>query len=313
MATPGADASEACSYDEPELDPYRDEPKQLPSGSPGKDARLRLRFERRGGRSILAAMERRAPLLVQRALYCDEGMPHLPWVYVITNSGGILQGDRYRIRIEAGPGAIGHVTTQAATKIHEMDANFAAQDQSIVLEEGSYLEYLPDAVIPFRHSRFLTRTAIHVHPTATLLYSEILWAGRKHYRGGEGFEYDLFSSSVRAARPGGEPLFAEKFLIEPGRSSPRGVGVMGEFDVFANVILLTPKAHAERIAEAFPTGADASCGCVDGVSRLPNDAGLIYKALAGESSVARSRVRAFWAAVRGEVTGHDVPPAFPWS
>ncbi|WP_165222104.1 urease accessory protein UreD [Aquisphaera insulae] len=310
---PGPDATASPPYDEPELDPYRDEPRQLPSGSPMKDARLRLRFERRGERSILAAMERKAPLIVQKALYCDEAMPRMPWVFIITNSGGILQGDRYRIRIEAGPGACGHVTTQAATKIHEMDANFAAQDQSIVVEEGAYLEYLPDAVIPFRHSRFLTRTAIEVHPTATLLYSEILWAGRKHYRGGESFEYDLFSSTVRAARPDGASLFAEKLVIEPGRTPPRGIGVMGDLDIFGNVILLTPKAHADRIAEAFPTGSDFSSGCVDGVSRLPNDAGLIYKLLASESAVARARVRAFWGVARQMVAGHHVPPAFPWS
>ncbi len=152
-----------------ELAPYLDEPPQLRSGAFGKDARLRLRFERRGDRSILAEMARKAPLLVQKALYCDEGMPGLPVVFIITNSGGVLQGDRYAIDIAAGPGAVGHVTTQAATKIHEMDANHATQAQEITLDEGAYLEYLPEAVIPFARSRFLTRTRIRIAPTATLL------------------------------------------------------------------------------------------------------------------------------------------------
>lgn len=297
---------------DPELAPYQDEPKQLPSGSLGKDARLRLRFERRQERSILAVMERKAPLLVQRAIYCDEGMPGIPWVFIITNSGGILQGDRYQIRIEAAPGAFGHVTTQAATKIHEMDTNYAAQVQEIVLEAGSYVEYLPDPIIPFRHSRFLNRTRIQIDPTATLLYAETLLAGRKYYREGERFEFDLFSSAMHAERPDGTPLFVEKFVIEPAQTSPRDLGVMGEFDVFGNVIVLTPRVHADRILAKVTPTYDRSNPWADGAARLPNDAGLIYKVLAHESAVARSRIRAFWTLVREEVAQCPVPPEFPW-
>ncbi|AGA25575.1 urease accessory protein UreD [Singulisphaera acidiphila] len=297
---------------DPELAPYQDEPKQLPSGSLGKDARLRLRFERRNERSILAVMERKAPLLVQRAIYCDEGMPALPWVFIITNSGGILQGDRYQIQIEAGPGSFGHVTTQAATKIHEMDANYAAQTQEIVLEPGSYLEYLPDPMIPFRHARFLNQTRIKIDPTATLLYAETLMAGRKYYRDGESFEFDLFSSAVHAERPDGTVLFVEKFVIEPAQVSPRDLGVMGEYDVFGNVILLTPKEHADRILAKIPPTFDRSAHWADGAARLPNDAGLIYKVLAQETGIIRARIRAFWTLVREEVTKHPVPSEFPW-
>ncbi|MHC5542118.1 urease accessory protein UreD, partial [Singulisphaera rosea] len=219
-----------------ELAPYLDETPQHPSGAFGKDARLRLRFERRGDRSILATMERRAPLLVQKALYCDEGMPDLPVVFIITNSGGIIQGDRYTIDIAAGPDASGHVTTQAATKIHEMDVNHASQSQEITLEEGAYLEYLPEAAIPFARSRFLSRTRIRIAPSATLLYAETLAGGRKYYGDGERFQYDLFSSTVAAERPDGPSLFVEKFRVEPHHSPVSRPGVMDDFDVFGNVL-----------------------------------------------------------------------------
>ncbi|WP_435017680.1 urease accessory protein UreD [Tundrisphaera sp. TA3] len=296
----------------PELAPYQDEPAQMPSGSPGKLARLALRFERRGDRSILASMDRRAPLLVQKALYCDEGMPDLPVVFIITNSGGILQGDRYSMRFEVGPGARGHVTTQAATKIHEMDANYAVQEQEIVLHDGSYLEYMPDQVIPFARSRFLTRTAIRIAPDATLLYSEILVGGRKHYGAGELFAFDLFSSTVRATRPDGVELFTEKFLIEPGRDAIRRPGMMADFDVFGNVVLLTPKAHADRIFEQSAPSYDPGGRWASGVGRLPNDCGLVLKVLGREASDVHARIRDFWSLVRPEVVGRPVPPAFSW-
>jgi len=76
--------------DAPELVGYRDEPAQMPSGSTGKNGALRLRFERRGERSALVDLYRRAPLLVQQALYWDEMRPTLPCVFVISTSGCVL-------------------------------------------------------------------------------------------------------------------------------------------------------------------------------------------------------------------------------
>ncbi|WP_337175028.1 urease accessory protein UreD [Paludisphaera sp.] len=295
-----------------ELLPYLDEPPQLPSGSFGKVPHLRLGFERRRDRSILAVMRRRAPLLVQKALYCDEGMPEMPVVFIIANSGGILQGDRYTMDFTVAEGARAHVTTQSATKIQEMDANHASQAQEIVLDEGAYLEYIPEPVIPFARSRFLTKTRIRVAPSATLLYSETLMGGRKYYGEGELFRFDLFSSTVAAERPDGTPLFVEKFLIEPGRSPVARPGVMGGFDVFGNVLLLTPPAVADAVAARAVSAWNKEEGWAAGVGRLPNGAGLVYKVLARETAVVRSKIRDFWSIVRPEVVGRPVPPEFAW-
>ena len=61
------------------------------------------------------------------------------------------------------------MTTQSATKIHAMDANYAVQTQIITLADGAYLEFLPDPLIPHRRARFLSDTRISIAPTATLL------------------------------------------------------------------------------------------------------------------------------------------------
>ncbi len=300
-----------------ELAAYLDEPPQLATGSPGKNGYLRLGFERRGAKTVLADLDRRAPLLVQQALYWDEAMPGLPCVYMISNAGGVLQGDRNRVEIRLGPDAQAHVTTQSATKIHEMDHNHAVQDQQIVLGEGSYLEYLPEATIPHRHSRYLTRTSIEIAPSATLLYAEILAAGRKHYRDGEIFAYDVFSSLVTAARPGSEPvadreLFTEKFVIEPARQPLAVAGTMGPYHVFGNVLLLTPPEQAAAVAARLPAGRDDSRACIAAASRLPNEAGLVYKVLGMETQPVRAMVRRFWEVARPIVTGCEVPPEFAW-
>lgn len=296
-----------------ELAAYQDEPKQLPSGSFGKNGFLRLGFEPRAGRSVLSTLHRRAPLIVQQALYWDEEMPGLPCVSIISNAGGILQGDRNVIEIDLATGAQAYVTTQSATRIHEMDANYATQTQALVLGAGSYLEYIPHPMIPHKHSRFLQQTEVLIDPTATLIYSEVLMPGRKHYGSGELFQYDLFSSAVHAARPDGTSLFTEKFILEPQRSSVSRLGAMGSFHVFGNVILLTPKAHADRLFEAIQPAFDKETDLASGASRLPNDAGLLFKVLGMETAPVRAAIREFWSLARQEIVGARVPENFLWA
>ena len=297
--------------DAPELAPYQDEPKQMPSGAPGKNGILDMSFACRGDRSVLAHLYRRAPLLVQQALYWDEHLPGLPCVYIITTSGCALQGDRLDISITVGADAMAHVTTQSATKIHQMDANFAAQSQRLALAENAYLELLPGPTIPHRHSRFITRTEATVAEGATLLSAEVLQPGRKH-RDGELFEYDLYSSALTVSRPDGTHLFTEKLVAEPWRHPVRQAGVMGRFDVFANVILVTPRRHAGQVFEQVVPGADISAECIAGASRLPNDAGLAFKVLGMETEPVQSKVRAFWDLVRQEVVGAPIPGPRLW-
>jgi urease accessory protein len=310
-STPWAHAEElgACV---PELATFQNEPLQMKSGTVGKTGFLRLGFERRGNRTILENLERRAPYMVQRALYCDPEMPGLACVFLITTTGCLLQGDRLALEITLGPRAQAHVTTQSATKIHAMDANYAAQTQSITLADDAYLEFLPEPVIPHRQARFVSETQISVAPSATLLFSEIIQPGRKHHHPDECFGATVISIATSAARPDGCGLFTEKLLIEPQRYAMRQTGVMDSFDVFANVILCTPKDKADRVYERVEADVDLAEGIAFGACRLPNDAGLIYKILGRETAQVKAKVREFWGVVRREVTGAGLPPPFLW-
>jgi urease accessory protein len=296
----------------PELAAFQDEPLQMKSGTVGKTGFLRLGFEHRGSQTILANLERRAPYMVQRALYCDPEMPSLACVFLITTTGCLLQGDRLALDITLGPRAQAHVTTQSATKIHAMDANYAAQTQIITLADDAYLELLPDPVIPHRQARFVSDTQISIAPSATLLFSEIIQPGRKHHRPDECFGATVVSISTSAGRPDDCSLFTEKLLIEPQRYAMRQTGVMDSFDVFANVILCTPKDKADRVYERVEADVDLVSGVAFGACRLPNDAGLIYKILGRETAQVKAKVREFWGVVRREVTGAGLPPPFLW-
>ncbi|MBS7544044.1 urease accessory protein UreD [Ancylobacter oerskovii] len=296
-----------------ELRDFKAEPAQMRAAGPGKVGELRLGFSLRNGRSILHDLYRVAPLLVQQALYWDEAMPELPICSIISIGGGILQGDRYKIDISVGEGACAHVTSQSANRVHQMDANYASQHQTVTLESGSYLEYLPDFTIPYRDSRFINQTDIIIADGATLLYGEMMLAGRKHHHADERFGLDLLSVAVAVRRPGGRKLFAEKILIEKGDSSVDYPAVMQGYDAFANIMCVTPPTVAARIKERFETNFPAEAPrAISGVCRLPNDAGLMLRAVGMETYDVRREVRRFWQIVREEARGRTLPQEFLW-
>ncbi len=232
----------------PEMAPYLEQPDAMYVGCPGKHGYLNLGFELDAdGKSIMRELDRRAPLIVQQELYFDEAMPEMPCVYILSSGGPNVDGDRYVQNFTVHKNAFAHISTGAATKLAEMRRNYSGMTQKIVLEEGAYLEYLPEPVIPCRHTRFICDTEITAHPTASLVYSEVYMGGRKYYNGGELFEFDILSVTTRGQRPDGRQLFREKFIIDPQRGGLRLTGVMDSYDVFANVVVVTPPESADII------------------------------------------------------------------
>ena len=164
-----------------ELAPYRDEPPQMKSGSVGKLGYLRLDFRRDEnlGRTVLADLDRRAPMIAQKALYWEESQPDMACVITITSTGCVVQGDRMALDVHARRNSRALVTTQSATKVHVMDHNHACQLQRFHLEEGSWLEYVPDPLILHRHSRYVQDTWVTLPESACFLYGEMLVPGRR--------------------------------------------------------------------------------------------------------------------------------------
>ena len=296
-----------------EMRRYLREPEAMYVGAPGKHGYLRMGFELdKSGKSIMRDLERRAPLIVQQELYFDESMPEMPCVYILSSGGPNVDGDRYRQDITVKKDAFAHVSTGAASKLAEMKYNYSGLVQNLILEENAYLEFIPEPIIPCRHTRFISDTRLCVSPSATVFYSEIFMAGRKYYGEGELYEYDLLSVCSHGERPEGEQLFREKFVIDPLIENPRNLGVMGNYDVFANVIVMTPPEKAEEIYEKTSAFIDRGKKLAAGITRLPNKSGLLYKVLGMEPSPVKKLVREFCSLVRLCVKGKPVPPEFPW-
>lgn len=264
------------------------------------------------GKSILRDLERRTPLIVQQELYFDEEMPEMPCVYILSSGGPNVDGDRYEQHFVVRRDAFAHVSTGAATKLAEMRRNYSGLVQRFDLEAGAYLEYLPEPIIPCRHTRYHVDTTIRIDPTATLFYAEIYLSGRRYFGEGERFCYDILSVKTQAERPDAAPLFQEKFIIRPDRTSPEGLGAMNGYDIFANAVVLTPPDKAECLYERTKAFIDRERRLAAGVTRLPNGCGLSYKVLGDDTGTVKRLVRNFCSDVRRCVKGRPLPEEFPW-
>ena len=246
---------EALGASVAELAAFQDEPLQMRSGTVGKTGFLHLGFERRGSRTVLADLDRRSPYMVQRALYCDQTMPDLATVFLITTTGCLLQGDRLALDITLGPHAKAHVTSQSATKIHAMDANYAAQTQTITLADEAYLEFLPDPMIPHRHARFVSDTQITVAPSATLVFSEIIQSGRKHHRPDECFGATAALDIDFRFAPRRPPLIHR----EAGDRAAAICDASNGRDGFFRRVRQRDPVHAQRQGRSYPGARGGRC------------------------------------------------------
>ena len=275
----------------PEFSVYQAEPGQLGVGKAGKIGVLLLRLE--GDPSIKKTVIReqycKVPLFIQRAMYLEETLPAMAYVYIISPSGGILQGDRYRIDITLSNNAFAHVTTQSATRIYKMEKNFATQMVNVVVEEGSYFEYIPDQIIPFRNSRFYQSVELNVHDNATMIYSEMLVPGR--VASGESFEYDICYIKTIARNQVGKLRFMDVIKLEPKKEDLRVEGILGKFDVVGTVYIITREFYIKDLQQEINAKIAGLEGALSGgASILPAKQGIIVRILGKTAGEVRNMI-----------------------
>ena len=138
---------------------------------------LRLRFERRAGRTALTACAQRPPLKVVRAFETGDGAALL---HLHNLSGGVLGGDLLEMSVEVGAGASAQITTTGATRLyrHRPEAPAAVQVNRVRVGPEALLEFLPDELIPFAGSRYRQETSVELANGAGLFWWETIAAGR---------------------------------------------------------------------------------------------------------------------------------------
>jgi len=265
----------------------------------------------RGGATRLIKSHINPPLLVQRVLYLDPALPDMAFVYLVNSTAGILQGDRLRVAVKVAEGAKAHLTTPSATKVFAMPDGSAYQETHLTVENGAYLEYLPDQMIPFGGARFSQSTSITVAPDATLIYGEIIAPGRVDR--GETLAYDCLKSRLTINTSDGAPIYHENFSITPQARFPMGIGILGSgmAPTLGTLLAVTraPMAAAllDRIRGCLEDMIGVDQGSRFGVTLLPGGGGVALKVTAPLAGMVRNTLRAAWQEIRQETLGVGLP------
>ena len=285
------------------------------AGSPGQNGLVQLGLERRAGRTRLAHSRTRPPLLVQQALYPDEAVPDMAYVFLANPTGGLLQNDRHHIAASVGAGARAHVTTQSATKVYTMTGGVAEQRVRLDVASDGYLEYLPDPLIPYRDASLEQEVEIACEPGGALLFGDVITPGRVAM--GESFRFRRITNRLAVRGQSGRPAYLEAFDLEPAAGNLTGIGVLGfggqqDADeatarTLGSLLIVCDSQPAHSILAQIRGNLEPCPAVRVGASVLADGNGVGVKMIGRDCAAVQQALTRVWSIARQELLGVDAP------
>ncbi|MEZ4831142.1 MAG: urease accessory protein UreD [Caldilineaceae bacterium] len=198
----------------------------------GRHGALHMTFVRQRTRTALVHSYWRPPLQIMRTIEDEAGVR---CVYLLSPTGGIVQGDDYDVQINVAAGAHALLTTQAATKVFRMPDRPATQRTVIDVQPGAVFEYVPDAQILFAQSDLRQEFEITVHRGGLLLLHDIVMPGR--LARGEVLEFTNFASKIVARDEDGLLLY-DAMRCRPDQGNVLDLGLLEDHPCWGSWYLL---------------------------------------------------------------------------
>lgn len=285
---------------------YEDELLMRPAGGADKVAYMRLHFKPVKGRTRLLDNFATGINVGHRVFYMDQELPDLAVVILQSVGAGIIQGDRFCTEIQVGDGARVLITNQGATKLHEMNANYATQRIDIQVGRDAYAEVVMGPLIPCKGSRLYTELNFTVAPSSVLVYQDVLTSGR--IARGESFEYDLLYTRMRCHDPDGKLLMADTAVLEPKRRSLVGPGLLnGATDVGVMYVVAPHYKDNAGLAATIHDRLQEIENIDGSASVTPGGLGVCARILGSRVPTVEGALHRCWEAVRESMLGVGVP------
>lgn len=262
---------------------------QRPAGSAGKNGVCELAFTRVHHRTRVQRSFVTHPFHFTAPWHLDPALPGLAVAYLQTPAGGLIQGDRTRLRIDCGAHTQVHLTTQAAEKIHTMTANCAIQCAEFLLQSGAYAEYCPEPIILFPGARFAQSLEVTLGHGACFFLSEVYLSRRA----GDGTAFHVFSSRLRVCDDEDRLLLHERSFALPRHHRLDGPGVLSDYPVWGQAFLMGPEVPvgwARDLHEILSSVA----GVIGGATVLPRGRGVGVKVVGAEVRGVRQALFLVW-------------------
>lgn len=192
-----------------------------------------LHFERSGDRTVLRKAQAHSPL----RFLTPRNHGHASWVYLSSLGGGFVDKDHVRLDLNVGAGASAFVSTQGPTRVYRSPRGCRNQLQ-VQVEAGGFLAWVPDPLSLFTGARFEQATELTLHPKASLLWVDVLTAGRVAQ--GEFWAFEHYVAQLKVRRE--KELLSETLRLDslPGPLAER----MGRFSALGSILLVGPLVKA---------------------------------------------------------------------
>jgi urease accessory protein len=258
----------------------------------GRDGFLRLQFERRGARTILAQSRFSLPLQAMAPLTLGDGTAYL---MLLNPTGGVLGGDHLAAEIIQQAGTRVCLTTPSATRIYRTSGRPAILETTIRLGEGATLEYLPDHVIPHVGSALRQSLRLEMGAGSRAIVLDSMASGRVAH--GERWSFSEMDSRMEIFSCG-RPVFLNRTRIIPGMGNPRALGLMEDFDYMTCLGLFADGVENwVPVAGALNAELDLAPQVRGGASLLLRG-GCVVRFLARSASDMTAMSRKLWEAAR---------------
>jgi urease accessory protein len=281
----------------------------LPLADSGWRAELELGFARDdSGATRLTFRRHSGPLVVQRPFH-PEGVT-VPHVYVLHPPGGLVGGDRVRLRVEVGAGAHALLTTPAATKMYRTAGPLAALTQDLVVGSDGALEWLPQECILHDGASAQLSTRVSLAHGARFAGIETVCFGLPAR--GETFATGQCSQRFEIRR-GGHPIIIERGRFDATdavHAAPWGLGG----DRVHGLMVVTPAPTGGELLAALRAVAAAVKGRGRaGVTVLASGDVLVGRYLGPSAERAREFFQSVWTIIRPTVFGRKAVAPRIWA
>lgn len=258
--------------------------------STGRHGELKLAFAQRNNRTVMAESFYRVPLQVMKPHYDASGCA---CVYLLSPTGGVVQGDDYQIDVTLATETHVMMTTQAATKVYAMPLQGATQSMRVRVGEDALFEYLPDSTILFRDANFNQNISFFLGHGAKVVLQEIVMPGR--LARGETLVFTQYRSCIEVSDSKGLLLYDTWRLqpkCQPFLTAP---GVLEEYACWGSWYLvgdfeMPPWEALCEFAEPFLNEPSESIG---GLSQL-HRGGITIRMLAHNAEAIQSTYQTIW-------------------
>jgi len=270
-----------------------DSQQQVLTEQDGWQARLELGFVKRHQRTVLGHRRHIGPLVVQRPFYPEGPVCH---VYLLHPPGGVVGGDRLTLQATAGPGAHALLTSPAATKFYRSASRTAELDQTLTLEPGAVLEWLPQETLVFNAADVRTRTRVQMAADAAFIGWESVALGRPASH--EAFDAGIFRQHFELWCDG-QPSWIDRIQLDGGGDILQADWGLGGFTV-SGTLLARPAGP-----ELLPVVRDIlqSLDIPGRFAATRVDDSLVCRGLARQALALRDVFEQVWCAIRQPVTG----------